>query len=252
MTRKTDDASPAPDTSWRDDTSAMRAVSAAVARHAARDARRGAHGLYARWRSDPSGHAATALMTVLALAVMVLAQSARASVPASADVGPPAMTRAAEMRATAVAVDTPEPTRGAQTGEAPADLLPAVARWWPQIVKAATAHGVPPRLVACVMQQESGGQPSIESPAGAVGLMQIMPATAVDLGVTDRTDPAQSIDGGARYLAQHMKSYGGDVRLTLVAYNGGPGATVPYRAGRPYTESRNYLAAIMPCYERGA
>lgn len=245
MPSKTDDT---PNTSWRDDTSAMRAVSSAVARHAARDAKRGAKGLWADWRRAPAHHAATALTTILILAVFVLAQSARASVPASADIGPPALTRAAEMRATAVAVDTPEPTPGAQTGAVPADLLPAVARWWPQIVKAATAHGIPPRLFACLVQQESGGSPTIGSPAGAVGLAQLMPATAADLGVTDRTDPAQSLDGGARYLAQQYKAFG-TWELALRAYNSGPGAV---QRGVYPAETRAYVATILPCFERGA
>lgn len=224
MTRKTDDATPpAPDLSWKSATAALTAV-------AARDAGRGGRGIYSRWKADPAGHAVTALATVLILAVFVLAQSARASVPASADVGPPALTRAAEMRATAVAVDTPEPTPGAQTGQAlPAWLPASVTRWAPNIVAASERHGIPPALQGIVVLVESCGLATAGSSAGAQGLGQVVaryhPRILEGAGPFD---PDHNLDVSAEYLAALWKRYAGDVDKVAASYNGGnPGNINP-------------------------
>lgn len=244
MTRKTDDATtPAPDLSWKSATAALTAV-------AARDAGRGARGIYSRWKADPAGHAVTALTTVLILAVMVLAQSARASVPASADIGPPALTRAAEMRATAVAVDTPEPTPGAQTGEVPAwgaGLPAGVTRWAAEIDAAAERHDVPARLVACMMTIESGGDTDIVSPASAHGLMQVVKDPwhpDYDIQRAER-EPAYAVDYGVKFLASLIRDNAGDIRRAVCMYNGGGNCAA-------LAESQRYMAFVMPCYERGA
>jgi soluble lytic murein transglycosylase-like protein len=90
------------------------------------------------------------------------------------------------------------------------------------ILSTATAYGVDPRLALEVAMQESGLNQSAVSPAGAIGIFQLMPATAADLGV-DPTDPTQNIDGGVRYLSQMLSRYGGNVAEALGAYDWGPG-----------------------------
>lgn len=105
--------------------------------------------------------------------------------------------------------------------------------------------GVDPDLVKKVIKQESGGNPNATSSAGAVGLMQLMPDTAKDLGVTDRTNPKQSVEAGAKYLSQLLTRYGGDQRLALAAYNAGPDAVDMYGGVPPYPETQNYVASIL-------
>lgn len=89
--------------------------------------------------------------------------------------------------------------------------------------QAGAKHDVDPMLLRAVTWQESRGNAAATSPVGAAGLMQIMPGTAGDLGITDRYDPKQSIYGGAKYLAQLTKRYKGNIPLALAAYNGGMG-----------------------------
>lgn len=104
--------------------------------------------------------------------------------------------------------------------------------------------GVSPALIRAVMMTESGGRVDAVSPAGAIGLMQLMPATAAGLGVNPR-DPAQNVLGGARYLAQQLRAFGGDVPKALAAYNAGPGAVRRYGGIPPYAETRTYVQRVM-------
>ena len=113
------------------------------------------------------------------------------------------------------------------------------------ITAAATSNGVDPALLKGLVQQESGFDPNARSGAGAVGLTQLMPSTAAALGVTDPTDPAQSLQGGARYLRDQLDRFGGDERLALAAYNAGPGAVAKYGGVPPYAETQGYVNKVL-------
>ena len=123
------------------------------------------------------------------------------------------------------------------------DVSSAVARYEPLFSAATERYGLPAGLLAAVAQQESGGDASAVSPAGARGLMQLMPATARGLGA-DPMDPASAVDGAARLLQQHLRRYDGSVPLALAAYNAGPGAVDRYDGVPPYRETQQYVAKI--------
>lgn len=108
--------------------------------------------------------------------------------------------------------------------------------------KAAARHGVAPELVDAVIRQESGYRTDARSRAGAIGLMQLMPATARTLGVDPR-DPAANLDGGVAYLRAMLDRFGGQVDLALAAYNAGPAAVERYGGVPPYRETQAYVAA---------
>ncbi len=107
---------------------------------------------------------------------------------------------------------------------------------------AARRHGVPEDLFLRLVQQESGWNPSAVSPKGAMGLAQLMPQTARRLGV-DPADPADNLEGGARYLRQQYDSFG-TWQLALAAYNAGPQAVQQHGGIPPYAETRNYVRVI--------
>jgi soluble lytic murein transglycosylase-like protein len=123
--------------------------------------------------------------------------------------------------------------------------LPAGVPYGAEITAAARKHGVDPALLAGLVRQESNFDPTAGSPAGARGLTQLMPATAAGLGVTDVTDPAQALDGGAKYLKQQLDAFGGDVTKALAAYNAGPGAVQRYGGVPPYAETQNYVKKVQ-------
>lgn len=111
------------------------------------------------------------------------------------------------------------------------------------VSEAAQLYGVDPVLVRAVAWQESRFSPAALSPKGAIGLMQLMPATAAGLGV-DPYDPRGNIFGGVAYLALLLQRFDGDIVLALAAYNAGPEAVARYGGIPPYRETKNYVKAI--------
>jgi soluble lytic murein transglycosylase-like protein len=119
------------------------------------------------------------------------------------------------------------------------------------IDQAAARHNVDPSLVRAVIKVETNFNPNAVSRKGAMGLMQLMPQTARSLNVTNPFDPQQNVDAGVRHLKRLMESYGGDVKLSLAAYNAGAGA-VARSAGIPrFAETRNYVKRITQLYYSG-
>ena len=131
----------------------------------------------------------------------------------------------------ATATQAPSP---AVSPASAASSLPAGTPYAAEITAAATRNGVDPALLAGLVKQESGFNPNAGSPAGARGL-----------GVTDLHDPVQSIEGGAKYLAQQLKTFHGDVARALAAYNAGPGAVQRYGGVPPYAETQNYVRIVQ-------
>ena len=132
--------------------------------------------------------------------------------------------------------------------------IPEVSRNAPKaqilamIDKVAKKHGVDQKLVRALVRQESGFNPNATSHCGAQGLMQLMPATAKGLGVTDAYNPVQNVEGGVKYLKGLLNKYNGNVILALAAYNAGPGAVDKYGNVPPYKETQNYVKSILAYY----
>ena len=119
------------------------------------------------------------------------------------------------------------------------------------IDEAASRHNVDPSLVRSVVKVESNFNPNAVSSKGAMGLMQLMPSTARSLNVSNPFDPAQNVDAGVRHLRKLLDNYGGNVQLSLAAYNAGAGA-VARSAGVPhFRETQNYVRRITSLYNGG-
>ncbi|MGA7359214.1 MAG: lytic transglycosylase domain-containing protein [Candidatus Sulfotelmatobacter sp.] len=120
------------------------------------------------------------------------------------------------------------------------------------IEQAAARHNVDPNLVRAVVKVESNFNPNAVSRKGAMGLMQLMPSTARQLNVKNPFDPEQNVDAGVRHLKQLLESYGGDIKLTLAAYNAGAGAVARSSGVPRYAETQNYVRRITNLYYGGA
>lgn len=122
---------------------------------------------------------------------------------------------------------------------------PAATPYDPLIEQFSTGLAVPADLVRAVVQVESGFNPSARSSAGAMGLMQLMPETAAELGVTNPYDPSDNLRGGITYLNQLLQQYDGDEEIALAAYNAGPAAVARYgNRVPPYPETRDYVQRV--------
>ncbi len=141
------------------------------------------------------------------------------------------------------ATDPPEPGRARETSvESIEDLIES----------AAARYGLDVELLAAVIAVESGFEPGAVSPKGAQGLMQLMPATARELNVTDPFDPRQNIDAGARYLRQLLDQHDGSFVRSLAAYNAGMGRVARYNGIPPYRETIRYIRRVLDEYEATA
>ena len=111
-------------------------------------------------------------------------------------------------------------------------------------VRIAVEHGVAPQLVKSLIRAESNGDPTAVSPKGAMGLMQLMPETAKENGVSNPFDPISNIHGGVRYLKRLLEQFSGDVSLALAAYNAGPEKVRKYQGIPPYPETRKFVQKV--------
>lgn len=119
------------------------------------------------------------------------------------------------------------------------------------IQSAALRHGVPPALLHAIIKVESGYNPHAISPKGAVGLMQLMPETAKRYGVSNRTDPSESIDGGAHYIRDLLDLFDENISLALAAYNAGEHAVKRYgNMIPPFRETKRYVAQVTSWYRQ--
>lgn len=151
----------------------------------------------------------------------------------------------AKVAAPAVA-RAPRPPAAQPASPHPATRAPAGLPYASQVAAAAAAHQLPEALLHAVIRTESNYNPVAISGRGAIGLMQLMPDTARELGVSDPWDPAANIHGGARYLKHLLQMFDNDLQLALAAYNAGPGAVL--RQGRaipPYAETRQYVPRVI-------
>ncbi|MGA9284863.1 MAG: lytic transglycosylase domain-containing protein [Solirubrobacteraceae bacterium] len=161
--------------------------------------------------------------------------------------GPPGQAStsfAAALQAATTADAAPAAPIGTQ-GAANPGGTGSTSQYDPLIEQAAARYGVDPAVLHGLIQQESGFDPEAQSSAGASGLTQLMPGTASSLGVTNPLNPAESIEGGARYLSQMMSRFGGNTEDALAAYNAGPGAVQQYGGVPPYAETQSYVQKVL-------
>lgn len=126
--------------------------------------------------------------------------------------------------------------------------IPALRQPYGDVVAvAAERYGLDPKLLHAVVAVESSYRPNAISPAGAGGLTQLMPATAIAMGVRDRFDPSDNLLGGAAFLAQQMVRFG-DLRLALAAYNAGPARVAALGHVPSIPETRAYVGSVINCY----
>lgn len=135
-------------------------------------------------------------------------------------------------------------------GLSKAAMKKRIDKYTPTINKLAWKHGVNPKLIKAVINTESCFDHKAVSRVGAQGLMQLMPATAKQLGVKNSFDPEENMSGGVRYLRMMLDKFDNNVDLALAAYNAGPGAVKKYKGIPPYKETINYIARIKKYQKR--
>jgi soluble lytic murein transglycosylase-like protein len=167
--------------------------------------------------------------------------------------GMPVAQQLATMQALAQRTSPVPPTAASVPPASPAAVRPTLdlpGNFGALVDQAAKKYGVEPALIAAVMKTESNFIPDAVSKAGAQGLMQLMPATARGLGVTDATNPLQAVMGGAKLLGQLLDKYNGNKELALAAYNAGSGAVDKFGGIPPYAETRKYVPLVLGAYEQ--
>ena len=132
----------------------------------------------------------------------------------------------------------------AKPAEAPAGGVSEAPAFSQTVDRIAAQHELPAALIHSVIKVESNYNPWAVSPKGALGLMQLIPATARRFGVSDAFDPVENIRGGAKYLKYLLDLYGGDYALTLAAYNAGEAAVARYGDVPPFPETRSYVKLV--------
>ncbi len=198
--------------------------------------------------------AGNALLSQLSRLAPALAGAARAS-------GNPAIRQLAQQLAPATPATPATPTASPEAAAAMAAVAPRQlpadqAALDPELLKrlgkhdggiraAAQQSGVRPNLLRAVAAIESGVQPLARSHRGALGIMQLMPGTARELGVKNPFDAAENLRAGARYLSGLLNRFGGDTKLALAGYNAGPNAVARYGAVPPYGETRRYVKKVI-------
>lgn len=125
-------------------------------------------------------------------------------------------------------------------------------KYSPLIIQAAAKYRIDEKLLHAVIQTESAYDKMAISSAGAVGLMQLMPATAKRYGVSNRKNARQNIDGGTHYIKDLFKMFNSNLELVLASYNAGEGAVKKYKNSiPPYPETRNYVRKVLALYRNG-
>lgn len=143
------------------------------------------------------------------------------------------------------------PVAQASCNELSSDKMAARAKFYDQAIEAASkAHNIDADLIRAVAQVESCFDAKAVSRVGAEGVMQLMPATAAELGVSDSFDATENIDGGASYLAKMMNRFDQNHQLALAAYNAGPGAVEKHDGIPPFPETQDYVKKVLDLYSK--
>lgn len=154
-----------------------------------------------------------------------------------------------EVRADGVTMIRNEPTAARERRLSGRLLAAPSAKLAELIERFAGEHDLDPRLVQAVMQAESGYNAKALSTKGAIGLMQLMPATARELSVADPWDPEQNVRGGVTYLKRMLDLFSQDLDFALAAYNAGPNAVLEHAGVPPYPETRAYVEKVRCLYD---
>ena len=138
---------------------------------------------------------------------------------------------------------------GSDTGSPLAECSKAECKFNSIVARASKRHQVEPALIKAIIMAESGYNPRAISNKGAMGLMQLMPVTAAELGIEDSFNPEHNINGGVRYYKKLLKRLDGDIELALAAYNAGIQTVKKYRGVPPYKATRHYIKKVFHYYK---
>jgi len=170
-------------------------------------------------------------------------ETPKVQIPISSEVGPDDSTQNTPPSSLSNSLNTPFPPSGRGASQIRSSATSQKIE--KAIQDAAAQYQLSPKLIKGVIKAESNYDTNAVSPAGAQGLMQLMPGTARDLGVKNPFDINQNIDGGVRYLRKMMDMFGGNVRKALSAYNAGPETVKRYNGDVPYSETRQYVDRVI-------